>query len=518
MNTDNLKHMFMKRILFLSSVLFFVQTITAQGLESQLLQVQSEHDLLGGCVVVFCNNDIIESVPFGSSNLASNSSFTADTPVRIASISKLVTALAVLHLSENSNSFSLDADISNYLGFQVMNPSFPNTPITARMLLSHQSSIIDGSLYNAFLNSTFSSATVPSISELITEDGDFYSSDIFNSIQPGIYFNYSNLNYGILGTIVEGVSGLRFDQYCKTHLFDPMELNASFRVNDLEDINELAVIYRKYNGVWEAQVDDFGGEMPGQGNLTNYEIGSNGLRSSPQGGLRISANDLSKIMQLFLNEGSYNGSQIISSPGIQSMMDNEWTFNGSNGNNYYGLFQSWGLGVHRSNTATSDGIFGGTETMFGHPGEAYGLVSDAYISPNLNAGFIFFTNGCGAGYTVPSNSAYYTVELDVFEAIETHVDFVSCAPLNVRNANEGEELFIYPNPASTGIQITLDQFQGEVVEISILDAAGRVLMQQTHVGEAQANIDIEELAKGSYLISICSEKNGRSWSGHFVKK
>ncbi len=436
-------------------LLLIVQFSTAQGLEERISQVQSDHDLLGGCVLTFCGDDVIASVPFGTANVSSNQPFTADTPIRIASISKLVTALAVMHLSENSNSFSLDADISNYLGFQLVNPSYPNTPITARMLLSHRSSIIDGSQYGAFLSSTFSNATVPPISELITVDGDFYSSDNFIIIQPGTYFNYSNLNYGILGTIVEGVSGLRFDEYCKTYLFEPMNLNASFGVNDLDNLDDLAVIYRKFNGIWEAQVDDYGGVAPGAGNLVGYQIGSNALRFSPQGGLRISANDLAKIMQLMMNEGTFEGNTIITSPSIQAMSNNEWTFTGNNGNNYYGLFQSWGLGVHRSNTSTSDGIFSGTEAWNGHPGEAYGLVSDAYISTNLNAGFLFFTNGCGAGYTVPSNSAYYTVELDVFNAIEEENDFILCSPIDV-NEQQLTTSILYPNPNSGDFHLELN--------------------------------------------------------------
>jgi CubicO group peptidase (beta-lactamase class C family) len=506
-----------KLVLFFFS-LFLVQMSNAQNLESQVMQIQNDHDLLGGCVLVFCPDDVVQSIPFGTANLSSNIEFTANTPIRIASISKLVTALAVIHLSENSGSFILDADISNYLGFQVVNPSFPNTPITARMLLSHQSSIIDGSQYSPFLSSTFANATVPSISELITEDGSFYSSDIFNSIEPGTYFNYSNLNYGILGTIVEGVSGLRFDEYCKTYLFEPMNLNASFSVNDLDDLNELAVIYRKFNGVWESQVDDYGGISPGQGNLTNYAIGSNALRFSPQGGLRISANDLAQIMQLFLNEGYHNGVEIISSGSIASMIDNEWTFNGSNGNNYFGLFQSWGLGVHRSNTSTSDMIFGGNNLLFGHPGEAYGLVSDAYVSFDLNGGFIFFTNGCGAGYTVPSNSAYYTVELDVFQAIDENDSFGQCAPVNIDENMSGEEIHIFPNPAGEHIEILLEDLQGELLEISIYDVSGKKVLEIEHRGENNPIVQLEGMKAGNYVVYINSPGTGQKWSVQLIKE
>lgn len=505
---------------FTFTLLFLLSTFSfqAQTLEERIFEIQNENDLLGGCVLVFCQDSIIASVPFGTGNLASNTSFNADTPIRIASISKLVTALAVIHLSENTDSFSIDADISNYLGFTVSNPSFPNTSITARMLLSHQSSIIDGSQYSSFLSATYSNPNIPSISELITPGGDYYNSDVFNSIQPGTYFNYSNLNYGILGTIIEGVSGERFDDYCKNHLFEPMGLNASYNVSDLENIDDLAAIYRKIQGVWEAQVDDFSGVNPGPGNSLGYQIGSNGLRFAPQGGLRISANDLAKIMQLFLNNGMSNGEQIISANGIASMMNNEWLFNGSNGNNYFGLFQSWGLGVHRSNTATSDLIFSNTELLFGHPGEAYGLVSDAYISPELNGGFVFFTNGCGAGYNVPANSAYYTVELDAFEAIEDHVDFTLCGTTGINAIIQKKTIEAYPNPAASFIEIPLTNPSNSLLVLKVTDDLGKLVFEAQTKNSEVLRVDISAFAGGNYLFQVQSPENGQLSTGKFVKK
>lgn len=161
----------MKQLASTLLLLICLLSLNAQTFEERIFEIQSDKDLLGGCALVFCQDSIISSVPFGTANLASNTSFNANTPIRIASISKLVTALAVIHLSENTDSFSIDADISNYLGFTVSNPSFPNTSITARMLLSHQSSIIDGSQYSAFLSATYSNPSIPSISELITPVG-----------------------------------------------------------------------------------------------------------------------------------------------------------------------------------------------------------------------------------------------------------------------------------------------------------------------------------------------------------
>ena len=71
---------------------------------------------------------------------------TADDPVRIASISKLVAALGVMRLVDRGV-LDLDRDVSDYLGWPLRHPGFPQVPVTLRLLLSHQSGLTDGADY-----------------------------------------------------------------------------------------------------------------------------------------------------------------------------------------------------------------------------------------------------------------------------------------------------------------------------------------------------------------------------------
>jgi hypothetical protein len=102
------------------------------------------------------------------------------------------------------------------------------------------------------------------------------------------------------------------------------------------------------------------------------------------------------------------------------MHEPNWTYDGTNGDTYGGLFQSWGLGVHvATNAPTGDVVFP-DRVMRGHIGEAYGLVSDMYFGPGRDGGtvgLIFATNGCFNGYELGNVSAYYTVEEEVFKSI-----------------------------------------------------------------------------------------------------
>src|SRR3546814_6307685 len=70
----------------------------------------------------------------------------AGDPVRIASISKLVTAIGVMRLVE-AGKLDLDADAGDLLGFPLRNPAFPDTTITLRLLMSHRSSLTDAAGY-----------------------------------------------------------------------------------------------------------------------------------------------------------------------------------------------------------------------------------------------------------------------------------------------------------------------------------------------------------------------------------
>lgn len=437
----------------------------AQNLQNSIDQIKQNHDLMGGVAVVFCKDQIIESVPFGLADYQRNIMVNDSTVFRIASVSKVITAIAIMQLID-AELLQAETIIDSVLGFSVKNPSYPDDSITIQMLLSHTSGIVDGNAYNNFLNATYNNNPIPQLSELLTPGGSYYAGNIFQNTPPGQYFTYSNLNYGILGTVVEKISGQRFDVYCRQHILMPLGIDGSFNVNDIQDINNVAVLYRKTSGSWVPQADNYQGVQPVFGNLSGYIPGTNGLRFAPQGGLRISGEDLAKIFMALLNNGSYMGYQLISKNALDMMLQSSWQYNGSNGDNYYGLFRSWGMGIHIiTNTPDNDIVLSGSQIMFGHPGEAYGLVSDAYIDTLRKTGLIFFTNGCGNGYTVGNGSAFYTLEKDVFDAIEQHSDLAYCATSEVLEHTKNLQLSIFPVPCDQTLHIELPQYSSEKIEI-----------------------------------------------------
>jgi CubicO group peptidase (beta-lactamase class C family) len=119
--------------------------------------------------------------------------------------------------------------------------------------------------------------------DILTKDGKYFAPEVFsNSHKPGTYFSYCNLGFGLLGTIVEKVSGQRFDLFVKEHILTPLEIvTGGFNIDDIENINDVAVIYLKKNGQWNINKDNYLGIHPPKKNLDTYTIGTNALLFGP---------------------------------------------------------------------------------------------------------------------------------------------------------------------------------------------------------------------------------------------
>jgi CubicO group peptidase (beta-lactamase class C family) len=168
-----------------------------------------EAPVTGLSVAVVKNNRIIYTHAFGVKDRETNSPLTTDCLFRIASISKSFSATSIMQLVENKK-ISLDDDVSDLMGFKVRNPKFPETVITLRLLLSHLSSINDSQGY----------FTLDAINPEKNKDW----AKCYNNYEPGKGYQYCNLNFNMVGTIIEKYSGERFDQYVKQHILDPLGL------------------------------------------------------------------------------------------------------------------------------------------------------------------------------------------------------------------------------------------------------------------------------------------------------
>jgi CubicO group peptidase (beta-lactamase class C family) len=396
----------------------------AAALDRQLQAIVDDPalPLPGLSVVAVRGGEIVYSRQFGHKRLATATTpaqpMDADTMFRIASISKFVTALGVMKLVEQG-ALSLDADVSEVLGYRLRNPHFPDRPITLRMLLTHTASLRD--------EGGFRFDPGVDLKEVLLPGGRLHGKGAMWSAThaPGTWFEYVNFNSGIVATIMERAGGERFDRLMRRLVFDPMGLKAGFYLADFAParIDDVATLYRRREkdgaerwdpqGPWIAQSDDFHVQPPAApAGFAAYRVGSNGTLFGPQGSLRISTAELAQIMLMLMNEGRHGSKQILRPESVRAMLARQWTIeegvNGSasgDGGTFHGLYQAWGLGNQhfmdasalKNGRARGDRLVeGGGFTGVGHLGWAWGLNALFVFDPKTKNGMIYAASGVGA--------------------------------------------------------------------------------------------------------------------------
>ncbi len=254
---------------------------------------------IAACIIK--NDQIVWQYAYGSANREEGRSASEETVYLLASISKTVTGAAVMQLVERGL-IDLDADISDYLPFQVRHPQYPDMVITTRMVLSHRSGLgwpasPESSFYVTYFNDS-APPLFPWIKEFMLPDGSDYNPSIWRPTAPGEHYWYSNFGGAFLGYLVEEVSGENFKDYCKNHIFQLLDMpNTSFKLSDIDD-NLLAMPYE-------------GNENP-FGHFTYIYY--------PSACLRSSICDLSHFIIAMMNGGIYNGSRILLESTVEAML------------------------------------------------------------------------------------------------------------------------------------------------------------------------------------------------------
>lgn len=352
------------------SKIFFVLLVSVDGFgqagqaEVCIRDLMQQSQVMGLSVSVVKKNKIIYTHSFGLKDSANNTPLTNDCLFRIASISKSFSATSIMQLAE-ARKLSLDDDISNLIGFKIRNPKFPETVITLRMVMSHRSSLNDSQGYFTL--------------DVINPDKNPDWEKCYNDYQPGTDYMYCNLNYNMVGTIIEKKSGERFDQYVRHHILDPLGLYGGYCVDSL-DSSRFATIY-EYDDSLKKFIASPGAYAPRREEINNYVMGYSTPIFSPTGGMKISAHDLAQYMIMHMKKGRHKGKRIISKKSAQQMqmpVDEK---------------EEYGLAI-----STTDKLIPG-KTMKGHTGSAYGLYSAMFFHPKEKFGIVVISNGCNPAYS-----------------------------------------------------------------------------------------------------------------------
>ena len=217
----------------------FQQDDYSAGIDKGIEKIMKDLDVVGLGVAVVKDNKIIYKNSWGYKNLETKTPLAEDDLFRIASISKSFTATSIMQLAERGM-IDLDADVSDLVGFKVRNPHFPDVKITPYMLLSHTSSL--GDMQGYFRMDVLDPAKNPNWEKC------------YYKFRPGTKYVYCNLNYNTLGTILERVSHIRFDQYVVGNVLKPLGLGyAGYWVESL-DQSKFVTLYEKDKKIGRAHV------------------------------------------------------------------------------------------------------------------------------------------------------------------------------------------------------------------------------------------------------------------------
>ena len=363
--------------------------------------------------IAFDRNGDIASFAEGIADPKSGRRVTIDDPVRVASVSKMVTAIGVMQLVDQGK-LDLGSDVSRWLGWSLRNPNFPDRPITLSMLLSHTSSVREHD----------DDYVIPLGGSLQAVMADPKNWDAQHG--PGDnYFSYVNLNYPIVGSIIEKVTGERFDIWMHRHVLAPMKLDACFNWPTCSDA-AVARAVELDNPAGKPLKDDLHGQRPdcpvfvkpGQPcDLSQWRLGENGSLFAPQGGLRISARGLARIGRMLLSGGEIDGARILSPEAVNTLLAQVWRFDGSNGQTDGGFYCSAGNGTHQIPSKVpgcADDMGTDGAILTGHAGDAYGMKSGLWIDRNRGRGIAYFATGVGDPAPKAPGSAYTAAEVHAF--------------------------------------------------------------------------------------------------------
>jgi len=333
------------------------------------LQILALNDKPGVEVFVKKDTSIIYHKAFGKSNLKTNENLKINSIFDIASISKEFTAISILQLVEQEK-LSLTDSLNLFV------PDLPSQYklITVENLLSHTSGIkrhTDLSWAENEANKKFDS-NLNVIKYFLSDSLDF---------KPKTDYAYTNMNYIILGHIIEKVSQKSYEDYLKQNIFDPLEMNQTFFPKDGQSISNKPVGYEtKEDSIVLARPHSY-------------------TQSKGPGSIHTTANDLAKWYEGLINH------KIIS----QTSLDKAW----SSYNLSSGAKSNYGFGFY------NDEKFG--QTSIFHNGFIFGFSSSDLYFPKDDYLIIAFSNISDIN-TINTNKIVFDIASVIYENASVQLD------------------------------------------------------------------------------------------------
>lgn len=331
---------------------------TTAKIDAIVRQAMTANPIPGFQMCVVKDGAVVYNKGFGLADIAAGRPMTPQSVMILASISKSMTAMAVLRLVEQGK-IDLDARVTDYLPYFTMaDPRYKD--ITVRMLLSHRSGMPDTPVY-------WEEPLEPTLNPLEQAVRDLSDKQLL--FAPGADWSYSSYGYSALGAIIAALTGKQYELYMQEEWLTPLGMtHSTFVLGDVDPAQRVAIY----------GTDDQGNAAPTTSACDE--------RDAPACTLASSCDDLAKWAEFLLNKGEVNGVRLLQPATIDAM----WTrLSGTPWydalGDYYGpLLEGYGLGWY---VGEKDG-----HRSVGHAGGIGGANTQLQLAPDEGLAAIAMSN------------------------------------------------------------------------------------------------------------------------------
>jgi CubicO group peptidase (beta-lactamase class C family) len=301
------------------------------------LASQTDKQIIPGSIgMIVRHGKVVYKKAFGKANLETGEAMRTDHLFRMASMTKIVTAIAGLKLYERGL-FTMDTPLENILpefanmqiltGYDSVAHKFITRPAKKKILMKHIFTHTSGIAYPPFAtlgheayvkaNVTFAFPKVKSglkLSEIIQS-----AAKLPLTHEPGESWTYG-MNLEVLGRVIEVLDGRSFPDFLRQEIFQPLKMNRTFVGVPKEEWKNMTQVYtRDKNGKLAIYTDQVGRDLMGFSTETSMEFWKDTNTSLGLGGTDIISNvdDYARLFQMLLNYGQLDGAQILSKKTVE---------------------------------------------------------------------------------------------------------------------------------------------------------------------------------------------------------
>lgn len=333
-------------------------------IDSLLNSAVTNKEIPGASAYIVHHGMVVYHKAFGWRNIEDKIPMKEDDILRMASMTKGLTAVSILQLCERGLLF-LDDNVSKYIP-EFKNPgvlvsilpdsSFTSRParneITIKQLLTHTSGLAYG-----FQDDKYNALIVKNkISEGFEEDSRTSLENVQRLARipllcdPGEKYTYS-LSYDVLSFIVEKVSGLRFDKYVTKNILKPLGMSDSYFIIPKEKQNRLVSVYQPVNGGIGLEPTFYPHNSYPTIATRQYFSGGADLCST--------ASDYAIFVQMVLKKGSFNKVRILGKRYIEMMLSKQTRFDDGNSDQGFAAWVTNDIGAVEGPMSKGSFGFGG---------------------------------------------------------------------------------------------------------------------------------------------------------------